>query len=155
MRTEYIAHALSDYLTEQTGVTIIFESAIVPKWKDSVISFKNVYISRRPQLPGTSNPTKSEIANAVQRVAANYDVGNHPTDHTLADDEDFLPSPVEDEDYNYSVFDLNVDTIDVTLSFYRWLNGKGLIKDAVVKGVRGVLGVLINVLVSMTHLTSV
>ncbi|KAJ7782290.1 mitochondrial distribution and morphology proteins-domain-containing protein [Mycena maculata] len=43
----YIARAISDYLTTETGVTIIFESVIVPKWKDSRISFKNVFISRR------------------------------------------------------------------------------------------------------------
>ena len=40
------------------------------------------------------------------------------------------------------MFDLNVDSIDVTLSLWRWLDGKGLVKDAVIKGVRGVLGML-------------
>ncbi|KIM45363.1 hypothetical protein M413DRAFT_24584 [Hebeloma cylindrosporum] len=44
----YIARGISDYLTSETGITIIFESAIVPKWKDSRLSFKNVYVSRRP-----------------------------------------------------------------------------------------------------------
>lgn len=38
------------------------------------------------------------------------------------------------------MFDLNVDSVDVTLSLWRWLDGKGLIEDAVVKGVRGVIG---------------
>ena len=38
------------------------------------------------------------------------------------------------------MFDLNVDSIDVTLSFARWFDGKGLVEDAVIKGVRGVLG---------------
>ena len=45
----------------------------------------------------------------------------------------------EEEDTNYSMFDLNVDSIDVTLSLSRWFDGKGLVEDAVVKGVRGVL----------------
>ena len=49
MDTDYIARAISDYLTSETGVTIIFESAIVPKWKDSRISFKNVYVSLLPK----------------------------------------------------------------------------------------------------------
>ncbi len=40
------------------------------------------------------------------------------------------------------MFDLTVDSIDVTLSLARWLEGKGLIADAVVKGVRGVLGTI-------------
>ena len=45
-----------------------------------------------------------------------------------------------DDDLNYSMFDLSVDSIDVTLSFARWFEGKGLVEDAVIKGVRGVLG---------------
>lgn len=44
------------------------------------------------------------------------------------------------DDSNYSMFDLNVDSIDVTLSLTRWLDGKGLVEDAVIKGVRGILG---------------
>ncbi|KIM45362.1 hypothetical protein M413DRAFT_338601 [Hebeloma cylindrosporum] len=37
------------------------------------------------------------------------------------------------------MFDLNIDSVDVTLSLKRWLDGKGLIEDAVVRGVRGVV----------------
>lgn len=40
---------------------------------------------------------------------------------------------------NFTMFDLNVDSIDVTLSISRWFDGKGLIEDAVVKGVRGII----------------
>ena len=38
------------------------------------------------------------------------------------------------------MFDVNIDEVEVTLSFMRWLDGKGLVKDAKVKGVRGVVG---------------
>ena len=41
------------------------------------------------------------------------------------------------------MYDINIDEVDVTLSFMRWLDGKGLIKDASVKGVRGVIGKLL------------
>ncbi|THH07972.1 hypothetical protein EW146_g9148 [Bondarzewia mesenterica] len=137
----YIARAISDYLTAETGVTIIFESAIVPKWKDSRISFKNVYVTRRP----TSSPAPQIVDDSVHRVALGYDVSNHPANHRIGDEEEDLTNAVEedhthaDDDANWSMFDLNVDSIDVTLSLWRWLDGKGLIKDAVVKGVRGVL----------------
>lgn len=40
---------------------------------------------------------------------------------------------------NFSMFDLNVDSIDVKLSFRRWWDGKGLVEDAVVEGVRGIV----------------
>ncbi|KAJ7217679.1 mitochondrial distribution and morphology protein family 31/32 [Mycena pura] len=133
----YIARAISDYLTSETGVTIIFESAIVPKWKDSRISFKNVFISRRPQ---TSPPPLREVEREGF-VAEGYDVSGHPAYHRVGDNEDDLPTSrqAEEEDTNYTMFDLNVDSIDVTLSLWRWLDGKGLVQDAVIKGVRGTL----------------
>ncbi|OBZ70871.1 Mitochondrial distribution and morphology protein 31, partial [Grifola frondosa] len=135
----YLARAISDYLTSETGITIIFESAIVPKWKDSRISFKNVYVTRRP---GDADTRRRQLDHdAAHKAAAGYDVSNHPSYHGTGDEEvepSLLPDYSE-EDINYSMFDLSVDSIDVTLSFARWFDGKGLVKDAVVKGVRGVL----------------
>ncbi|OSD06739.1 hypothetical protein PYCCODRAFT_1359457 [Trametes coccinea BRFM310] len=131
---EYIARALSDYLTAETGITIIFESAIVPKWRDSRISFKNVFITRRPD-----NVRNRALNNAGHPVAAGYDLSNHPSYHNTAEDEDEGQEDHSNDDQNYSMFDLSVDSIDVTLSFARWFEGKGLVEDAVIKGVRGVL----------------
>ena len=134
----YVARAISDYLTSETGVTIIFESAIVPKWKDSRISFKNVYITMRPKND-TNKP--DETGRVVHTAALGYDVSNHPANYTLDDEEeDIVKHQHLDEDAKWSMFDFSVDSIDVTLSLWRWLDGKGLVKDAVVKGVRGVLG---------------
>ncbi|ESK93861.1 mitochondrion biogenesis protein [Moniliophthora roreri MCA 2997] len=129
----FIARGISDYLTSETGVTVIFESAIVPKWKDSRISFKNVYISRRPVSMQTQQKKLKEHQSAL-----GYDVAHHPAYHHIEDDDDELPFPPEEE-CNYSMFDLNIGSIDVTLSLWRWLDGKGLIESAAVKGVRGVL----------------
>jgi distribution and morphology protein 31 len=132
---EYIARGISDFLTSETGVVVVFESAIVPKWKDSRISFKNVYISRRPgkRAPAAS---KGDPHSAVAR----YDISNHSSAHPFVEDGEDGFAEQEQEDTNYAMFDLNVDSIDVTLSLWRWLDGKGLIQDAVIKGVRGVLG---------------
>ncbi|RDB25152.1 Mitochondrial distribution and morphology protein 31 [Hypsizygus marmoreus] len=133
----YVARAISDYLTSETGVIIIFESAIVPKWKDSRISFKNVYVSRRPM-----SPNSKALKHAGHLAAVGYDVSNHPAYHHIGEDDDerdVLVGTGGDEDWNMSLFDLNIDSVDVTLSLWRWLDGKGLIEDAVVKGVRGVL----------------
>ncbi|KAI0645560.1 hypothetical protein C8Q79DRAFT_700647 [Trametes meyenii] len=133
---EYVARALSDYLTAETGITIIFESAIVPKWRDSRISFKNVFVTRRPD-----NMRNRALVGSEHLIAAGYDLSNHPSYHGTGEEEDEV-QPQEDhsdEDINYSMFDLSVDSIDVTLSFARWFEGKGLVEDAVIKGVRGVL----------------
>ncbi|KAG5459963.1 MAG: hypothetical protein BJ554DRAFT_8055, partial [Olpidium bornovanus] len=48
---EFVARRLGDYLTRETGVTVTFESAIVPNWKDGKISLRNVCFSRQRSLP--------------------------------------------------------------------------------------------------------
>lgn len=132
---ENLARTISDYLTAETGIHIVFESAIVPKWKDSRISFKNVYITRRPDAVNQVRADKD-----AHNHARGYDVSNHPANHGFTDDEeDSVLEDLPGEDTNYSMFDLSVDSIDVTLSLTRWLEGKGLVQDAVIKGVRGVL----------------
>lgn len=134
---EYIARALSDYLTAETGAKIIFESAIVPKWKDSRISFKNVYVVRRPTV------ARDKPQSGVQATAIGYDISNHPLIHGSGEEEEEQHLPdFSEEDTNHTQLDLMIDSIDVTLSLWRWLDGKGLVEDAVIKGVRGVLGEL-------------
>jgi hypothetical protein len=115
--SDYVAQSISNYLTSETGIMIVFESAIVPKWKDSRISFKNVYVARRSPA-------------AV----------SHPSDDNNHDEEGKTILDPSDPYANVTTFDLMVDSIDVTLSLWQWLDGKGLIKDAAVKGVRGVIG---------------
>ncbi|KAG7098363.1 hypothetical protein E1B28_000321 [Marasmius oreades] len=128
----FVARTISDYLTAETGVTVIFESAVVPKWKDSRISFKNVYVSRRPL-----SMQKTKIKE--HQAALGYDLSHHPAYHHVGDEEDDEHRLPAEEDCNYTMFDLDIGSIDVTLSLWRWLDGKGLIESAVVKGVRGVL----------------
>lgn len=121
---ETLAKWIGDYLTQAAGVTIVFESAIVPKWKDGVITFRNVFVSRRPgQLK--SSVKKGSPSDAAAAAAAKH------AGHELSDQ-------VED-DGNYTQFDLTINAVDVTLSFMKWWNGKGLLKDVEVKGVRGVV----------------
>ncbi|KAK2464191.1 hypothetical protein APHAL10511_003648 [Amanita phalloides] len=136
----FVASAISDYLTSETGVTIIFESAIVPKWKDSRISFKNVYVSRQPRQRTEEETGQKHNGHML---AVGYDVSNHPANYRIGeDDEDYAAPQAKDEDevvINRSSFDLTIDSVDVTLSLWRWLDGKGLVENAVVRGVRGVL----------------
>lgn len=130
-----MARKISDLLTAETGITIVFENAIVPKWKGSQISFKNVYISRRP------HPTSSEVQRRVfsHHAPTRFEVGHHTAFHDGEDDDISVPE-ISEEPTEYAIFDLNVDSIDVTLSLWRWLDGKGFIEDAEIKGVRGILG---------------
>ncbi|KAI9295212.1 mitochondrial distribution and morphology protein family 31/32 [Neoconidiobolus thromboides FSU 785] len=52
---------------------------------------------------------------------------------------------IKDNDMNLpypdspAIWDLSFDNIEITLSLIRWLDGKGLVKDCFIKGMRGVI----------------
>lgn len=108
-------------MTKAAGVTIVFESAIVPKWGDGVITFRNVYVSRRP------GQTKSSVSKGS------------PTDAAAAAAVAQPDSQATEDDGNYTQFDVTISEVNVTLSFGKWWNSTGLLKDVEVKGVRGVV----------------
>ncbi|SPO22432.1 related to MDM31 - Mitochondrial inner membrane protein required for mitochondrial morphology and inheritance [Ustilago trichophora] len=157
---EWIARKIADYLTAETGVTVVFESAIVPKWKESKISFKNVFISRRAHgdvdslLKERRQKAKNGGAdrpNKVKRRTAVTAGDGMAWEGTHYEEVEEVAPPMSDEargedlaeddtvNTNYTMFDLQVDSIDVTLSLQRWFDGKGLIEDAVIRGVRGIV----------------
>lgn len=126
---ETVAKWVGDYLTQSAGVTIVFESAIVPKWKDGVISFRNVFVSRRP------GQTTSSVSKGSSTSAAAVAAAGRPHDH----DDDNEKQIADEDEGNYTQFDVTIANVNVTLSFLKWWNGKGLLKDVEVKGVRGVI----------------
>ncbi|KAL4801221.1 hypothetical protein BDV18DRAFT_165174 [Aspergillus unguis] len=130
---ETLAGWIGNYLTKSSGVKVVFESAIVPKWRDGVITFKNVFVSRRPGQ-GTGHVSKGSPKTAAAAAAAAALNGQ-----TTADSIEHRFHSEEEEDTNYTQFDVSIETVNVTLSFGRWLNGKGLLRDVEVQGVRGVV----------------
>ena len=128
---ETIAKWIGNYLTKSSGIKVVFETAVVPKWGDGVISFRNVFVSRRPgQGKGkVSKGSQMEMAAAAAARA-----------HLEKDTHDGVPDkPEPEEDTNYTQFDISIDTVNVTLSFSKWFNGKGLLEDVEIKGIRGVV----------------
>lgn len=121
---ETLARWIGNYLTKSTGIHVIFESAVVPKWKSGVISFQNVFVSRRPGQ-GKAKVTKGSRSEAAAAAAA----ATHAEGKT----------DPEEDDGNYTQFDVAIDTVNVTLSFAKWFNSKGLLGDVEIKGVRGVI----------------
>lgn len=128
---ETLAGWIGNYLTKSSGVKVVFESAIVPKWRDGVITFKNVFVSRRPGQ-GAGHVSKGSSKTAAAAAAAAL------SDQATTDLAERGPLE-EEEDINYTQFDVSIETVNVTLSFGRWINGKGLLRDVEVKGVRGVV----------------
>ncbi|KAI4120050.1 MAG: hypothetical protein LQ345_000006 [Seirophora villosa] len=130
---ETLARWVGNYLTKSSGVKVVFESAIVPKWRDGVITFKNVFISRRPGQ-GSGKVSKGSSTTAAAAAAMANDRANN-TGSLLAQES----ALAEDDVTNYTQFDLSLDTVNVTLSFAKWFNSKGLLRDVEIKGVRGVI----------------
>ncbi|KAF8944792.1 Mitochondrial distribution and morphology protein 31, mitochondrial precursor [Haplosporangium gracile] len=125
----FVASKISDYLTASTGVKVKFEAAIVPNWKDGRITLRNVVMSKRAETPLTEDESSS-------LVHKGEDHSGHGHEH---DDSHPYIATEEEIDTNFTMFDVTIDQIDVTLSAKRWLDGKGLIEDASIKGVRGVI----------------
>lgn len=133
---EYLASKVGDYLTASSGVTVVFESAIVPQWKGGCITFSNVFVSRRPKsLSLAAGVRKGTLSEATAEAAAKRSPSLSITESTQTDQ----PVNEEEDDTNYTQFDLTIETVNVTLSFVKWWNGKGLLQDIELKGVRGVV----------------
>ena len=116
---------------------MVFESAIVPKWKNGVIAFRNVFVSRRP------GQVESSVSKGSSDAAAVAAAGRQAQ---LAGSED------TEDDGNYTQFDVTIANVNVTLSFINWWSGKGLLKDVEVTGVRGVLD-RTSVVLSLIHIS--
>lgn len=130
---ETLAGWIGNYLTKSTGVKIVFESAVVPKWKDGVITFRNVFVSRRPGQGQATVSKGSSISAAAAAAAANKG------DKAPSLQYEQQQRQQQEEDANYTQFDVTINTVNVTLSFAKWFNGKGLLRDVEIKGVRGVI----------------
>lgn len=115
---ETLARWIGNYLTKSSGLQVVFESAIVPKWGDGVITFRNVFVSRRP------GQHKSRVTKGSPGAAA----------QTSSAEESISP-----DDQNYTQFDITIGEVNVTLSFNKWWNSKGPLQNVEVKHVRGVV----------------
>lgn len=135
---------MGQYLTSATGATVVFESAIVPNWKDGKIRFNKVHIYRMP---------RSEREKFAAHAAL-IDNGNHEEEKEKQqqqdtrqplDDDPLAGVHFDDDEKDNEVlkkwmwFDLTLERVEVTLSLMRWMDGKGLVQSADVKGVRGVV----------------
>lgn len=123
----------------------------MPKWGASTITFKNVYVARRPlddeeeedvdDVPRKS--TSAAILAAIRSKILRDDIPPRKPETAITSSKS-VESPEErharmKREHNHTMFDLNFEEIDVTFSLPRWLDGKGLVENAIIKGVRGVI----------------
>lgn len=121
---EYVATQVGNFLTKNSALTVVFENAIVPDWSSGKISFNRVFVSKRPKLGHSFS--KGSQHEAVERAK-------------LALSERLLVSREDFDDGNYTQFDLTIDQVEISLSFRKWINGKGFLEDVSIDGLRGVV----------------
>lgn len=114
---DVVAEWLGNLITKNTNLTVSFESAIVPDWNYGTIQLKNCIASKRPK-----------VVKVIERVERSIDGKVLST--TLEEVHD---------DGNYTQFDLTIEEISISLSFWRWISGKGFVDTASVKCVRGIV----------------
>lgn len=139
---EWIAYRIGQYLTSATGATVVFDSAIVPNWKTGKIRFNNVHIYRMPR----SERIKFERHAALMESGEAQEEEQREVRASLENNDDPLAGVEFDDDEKdnevlkkWMWFDLTLERVEVTLSLMRWMDGKGLVQSADVKGVRGVV----------------
>ncbi|CEP60971.1 Mdm31p LALA0_S02e03862g [Lachancea lanzarotensis] len=121
---EYVATHIGNLLTKNSSVSVVFESAIVPDWSSRKICFNNVFVSRRPKV--SHSFTKGSQYEAAERAK-------------LAITENLLVSREDFDDGNYAQFDLTMDQVEISLSFSKWFNGRGILDEVTINGLRGVV----------------
>jgi len=122
---EFVARMLGNFITKSTNLTVVFENAVVPSWRDGKISFRNCFVSRRPRgVIIFEKGSQAAAAAAAEKQAAN----NGETSQN---------EPIDDG--NYTQFDLTIKEVNISLSFKKWVNGRGIIDEVEVKGMRGVV----------------
>ncbi|RKP04347.1 hypothetical protein CXG81DRAFT_655, partial [Caulochytrium protostelioides] len=126
---EYLARKIGEGLTQSSGFTITFRSAIVPRWRNGTIRLEDVKIV-------CNQDTWADI------MEAKYN-SEHPAspDDASGSGKGALerrPFDRSQVDGNFTYWDVDIKEVDVTLSLWRWLSGQGILQECRLQGVRGV-----------------
>ncbi|CAN3361515.1 mitochondrial distribution and morphology protein 31 [Diutina catenulata] len=115
---EFVARKLGEFITKNSNLRVTFENAIVPGWKDGMISFRKCFVSRRPRPIAKESFTRGSQQEAYAES---------------------LSSEYYEDDGNYTQFDLTMEEVNISLSLRKWLNGTGIVETLQIKGMRGVV----------------
>lgn len=131
---ELVAKTLGNFITKNLGMKVVFESAIVPDWRDGKISFNKCFVSKRPQNKKKNTFEKGSQADAVAIAA-----GGAPAGAAGGEAEPVQQPQEEFDDGNYTQFDLTIDQVNVSLSFSKFFNGRGILDEVEINGMRGIV----------------
>ncbi|GMM29151.1 Mdm31 protein [Martiniozyma asiatica (nom. inval.)] len=110
--TDFVGHTI----TNNTNLTFS-SGSVVPDWKGGNIQFKNCVVNKRPKVIKTLKKNIKDLNGNIIQI----------------EKEDIY------DDGNYTQFDITIEEINFSLSFWKWISGKGFIDTASAKVVRGVV----------------
>ncbi|KXS22311.1 mitochondrial distribution and morphology protein family 31/32 [Gonapodya prolifera JEL478] len=133
---DFISRLVAQYISDITWTDMTFESGILPQWREGVIRLNNVTVRRTFE--------------SEKRHWESWRRKTHESDRKSSPDGTQTSDPVPGSEYdeetgltrsekNFMVFEVLIGEMDLTLSLWRALEGKGLIKDCALKDVRGVV----------------
>lgn len=121
---------MGHYITLSSIAVVEFESA-TPNWKDGKIRLNHVKVLCMPRSE------QEKFRSGTQEKEPTVVQGDLLAGIELADDE--KTPKAQKMLKRMPWFDLQIDTIEVELSLMRFMEGKGIIKNADIKGVRGIV----------------
>ena len=133
MAQDYLATKFGEIITNNnsSNMLIVFENAILPDLKSGKIVFQNVFVSKRPRDKEENKVVKASHLEAARRA-----------EYALQSQQKiYLPVIFEPKfkEGNYTQYDLTIKELEVSLSFTKWFQGKGLIEEMSISGIRGVV----------------
>ncbi|KAI9224028.1 mitochondrial distribution and morphology proteins-domain-containing protein [Blastocladiella britannica] len=141
-----VAYAVGWYLTRATGATVIVGDAIVPNWRQGRIELRNVSVRRMYALDesmldnhdyyGREDDVDEEEDDMSPYRGARSASGSLSLVTTQPSP---LQRPLTRDENNFTKFDIKLASVSVTLDLVRWLDGNGIVKSMIVRGVRGII----------------
>ena len=133
MAQDYLATKFGEIITNNnsSNLLIVFENAILPDLKSGKIVFQNVFVSKRPR-----DNTENKVIKASQLEAARR------AEYALQSQQKIYLPVIFDPKFkegNYTQYDLTIKEVEVSLSFTKWFQGRGLIEEMSINGIRGVV----------------
>ncbi|KAI9481310.1 MAG: hypothetical protein EXX96DRAFT_566193 [Benjaminiella poitrasii] len=127
---EWVANKMGHFLTLTSEATVVFESAI-PNWKDGKIRLNHLHVVCMPRSE------QEKFRRGTQEREPMIVQGDLFAGVKL--DEDEKSPKAQKRLRRMPWYDLTIDSVEVELSLMHLMEGKGIVKNAIVKGVRGIM----------------
>ena len=125
---EWIVNRIGKYLAKTAEAIVTFDSA-TPNWKAGTIRLNNLHLYCMPRS------IQTEFRHGLQEREPQVTQGDLLDGVELDEEEKENQARLNKTPW----FDVTIETLEVELSLVRFMEGKGLVQRAELKGVRGII----------------